>query len=180
MPLTSILPGFLLSYFVTIQRPSSIPFTLHLVVASHHMNFNARQRFFYYMASGMAGKSKDRFRVRQKQQGYPHALKPLYATVSCQFLRPRVRATPFCEGARCAIKTQQRNTKHTPFAAWDFALRVPESAGILSDFQGRKKEGLQPVLPVQPMQFSLRLHPREILLAQSLIQQDRNRIRKIQ
>ena len=177
MPLTSILPGFLLSYFVTIQRPSSIPFTLHLVVASHHMNFNARQRFFYYMASGVAGKSKDRFRVRQKQQGYPHALKPLYATVSCQFLRPRVRATSFCEEARCAMKTQQRNTKHTPFAAWDFALRVPESAGILSDFQGRKKKSL---LPVQPVQFSLRLHPREILLAQSLIQQDRNRIRKIQ
>lgn len=66
------------------------------------------------------------------------------------------------------MKTQQRNTKHTPFAAWDFALRVPESAGILSDFQGRKKKGLQPVLPVQPVQLSLRLHPREILLAQSL------------
>ena len=75
------------------------------------------------------------------------------------------------------MKTQQRNTKHTPFAAWDFALRVPESAGILSDFQGRKKKSL---LPVQPVQLSLRLHPREILLAQSLIQQDRNRIRKIQ
>ena len=119
MPLTSILPGFLLSYFVTIQRPSSIPFTLHLVVASHHMNFNARQRFFYYMASGVAGKSKDRFRVRQKQQGYPHALKPLYATVSCQFLRPRVRAMPFCEGARCAMKAQQRNIKHTQFSAWN-------------------------------------------------------------
>ena len=75
------------------------------------------------------------------------------------------------------MKTQQRNTKHTPFAAWDFALRVPVSAGILSDFQGRKKKSL---LPVQPVQLSLRLHPREILLAQSLIQQDRNRIRKIQ
>ena len=119
MPLTSLLPGFLLSYFITIQHSRSISLTLHLAVASHHMNFNARQRFFYYMASGVAGKSKDRFRVRQKQQGYPHALKPLYATVSCQLLRPRVRAMPFCEGARCAMKAQQRNTKHTQFSAWN-------------------------------------------------------------
>ena len=74
------------------------------------------------------------------------------------------------------MKTQQRNTKHTPFAAWDFALRVPESAGILSDFQGRKKKGLQPVLPVQPVQLSLRLHPREILLAQSLITRCRTQL----
>lgn len=134
---------------------------------------------FLFPASGVAGKSEIS-RIRQSACRNPNAGKPLYATVSCQFLRPRVRATPFCERARCAMKTQLRNTKHTPFAAWDFALRVPESAGILSDFQGRKKKGLQPVLPVQPMQFSLRLHPREILLAQSLIQQDRNRIRKIQ
>ena len=129
---------------------------------------------FLFPASGVAGKSEIS-RIRQSACRNPNAGKPLYATVSCQFLRPRVRATPFC-----AMKTQLRNTKHTPFAAWDFALRVPESAEILSDFQGKKKEGPQPVLPVQPMQFSLRLHPREILLAQSLIQQDRNRIRKIQ
>ena len=136
---------------------------------------------FLFPASGVAGKSKEPSAASGKARpGNPNAVKRLYATVSCQFLRPRVRATPFCDGARCAMKTQQRNTKHTPFAAWDFALRVPESAGILSDFQGRKKKGLQPVLPVQPVQLSLRLHPREILLAQSLIQQDRNRIRKIQ
>ena len=114
MPLTSISPGSFLSHFITIQRPSSIPLTLHLVVA------------FYYMASGMAGKSKDRFRVRQKQQGYPHALKPLYATVSCQFLRPRVRATSFCEEARCAMKTQQRNTKHTQFESGDIQAALLE------------------------------------------------------
>ena len=131
---------------------------------------------FLFTASGVAGKSEIS-RIRQSAGRNPNAGKPLYATVSCQFLRPRVRATLFCEGARCAMKTQQRNTKHTPFAAWDFALRVPVSAGILSDFQGRKKKSL---LPVQPMQFSLRLHPREVLLAQSLIQQNRNRIRKIQ
>ena len=84
---------------------------------------------FLFQASGVAGKSKDRFRVRQKQQGYPHALKPLYATVSCQFLRPRVRAAPFCERARCAMKTQQRNTKHAPFDVWDASdalLRKPQ------------------------------------------------------
>lgn len=48
-----------------------------------------------------------------------NAGKPLYATVSCQLLRPRVRAMPFCEGARCAMKAQQRNTKHTQFSAWN-------------------------------------------------------------
>ena len=136
---------------------------------------------FLLYGIGRGGKIREKLAKSSKTKDKdPNAIKPLYATVSCQFLRPRVRATPFCERARCAMKTQLRNTKHTPFAAWDFALRVPESAGILSDFQGRKKKGLQPVLPVQPMQFSLRLHPREILLAQSLIQQDRNRIRKIQ
>ena len=131
MPFTSIQPGFFLSHFITIQHSRSISLTLHLAVASHHMNFNARQRFFYYMASGVAGKSKDRFRVRQKQQGYPHALKPLYATVSCQFLRPRVRATPFCDGARCAMKTQQRSIKHTQFEAWDSGLLLRKSCGAV-------------------------------------------------
>ena len=56
MPLTSILPGFLLSYFVTIQRPSSIPFTLHLVVV------------FYYMASGMAGKYEKILEIQQNER----------------------------------------------------------------------------------------------------------------
>ena len=138
MPFTSIQPGFFLSHFITIQHSRSISLTLHLAVASHHMNFNARQRFFYYMASGVAGKSKDRFRVRQKQQGYPHALKPLYATVSCQFLRPRVRAMPFCEGARCAMKTQQRNTKQAQFDVWD-AIVLPGQERITLDFRVKVK-----------------------------------------
>ena len=55
-----------------------------------------------------------------------NAGKPLYATVSCQLLRPRVRATSFCEEARCAMKTQQRNTKHTQFESGDIQAALLE------------------------------------------------------
>ena len=62
----------------------------------------------------------------------------MYATVSCQLLRPRVRAMPFCEGARCAMKAQQRNTKHTQFSAWNLCgACVADRSSQL--FGGKKK-----------------------------------------
>ena len=67
-----------------------------------------------------------------------NAGKPVYATVSCQLLRPRVRAMPFCEGARCAMKAQQRNTKHTQFSAWNLCGACVADR-ISQLFGGKKK-----------------------------------------
>ena len=99
---------------------------------------------FLFPASGVAGKSEIS-RIRQSAGRNPNAGKPLYATVSYQFLRPRVRATPFCEGARCAMKTQQRNTKHAPFDVWDAPdalLRKPQKRrSIFRDKKANEKAG---------------------------------------
>ena len=81
-------------------------------------------------ASGVAGKSKEPSAASGKARpGNPNAVKRLYATVSCQLLRPHVRATLFCEGVRCAMKAQQRNIKHTQFDAWDSRSRWPDTRG---------------------------------------------------
>ena len=81
------------------------------------------QVFLYFAAAfsgfGRGGKIERHPSKSSLQNQNPNAGKPLYATVSCQLLRPHVRATLFCEGVRCAMKAQQRNIKHTQFDAWD-------------------------------------------------------------
>ena len=90
---------------------------------------------FLLYGIGRGGKIREKLAKSSKTKDKdPNAIKPLYATVSCQFLRPRVRATPYCEGVRCAMKTQQRNTKHTPFDAWDLCLRLRKLCRKLSIF----------------------------------------------
>lgn len=111
----------------------------------------------YPIGIGRGGKiERTVSRVRQSQTGNPNAVKRLYATVSCQLLRPHVRATLFCEGVRCAMKAQQRNIKHTQFDAWDSRSRWPDTRGDGSKIFGG--EGIR--------DNPLRIAPQQKLLPQ--------------
>ena len=113
MPLTSILPGFFLSHFITIQHPSSIPFTLHLAVASHHMNFNARQRFFTIWHRAWRENPREAHEIQQNERQRSQCNQTIVCDCELPVFAPARTSDALLRGS--AVRDENAAAKHQAY-----------------------------------------------------------------